>query len=68
MRNRQELMRFEQENDLKPNFGPFMVLISRFEAIQPQNVTAMRNIQSHRKSHNQCKITLVVPPNRANPR
>ena len=27
MQNRQEQMSFEQENDLKPHFGPFLALI-----------------------------------------
>ena len=27
MQNRQELMNFEQENGLKPDFGPFLALI-----------------------------------------
>ena len=30
MQNRQKLMHFEQENGLKPHFGPFLALIGPF--------------------------------------
>ena len=32
MQNREKLMRFEQENGLKPHFGPFLALIGPFLA------------------------------------
>ena len=43
MQNRQKLMIFEQENDQKPHFGPFLALIGPF--FGPANF--FQHLESH---------------------
>ena len=52
MQNRQKLMHFEQDNDLKPRFGPFLALNDPFLGQQiffqkSENVTFLDSFQAN---------------------